>query len=290
MRIFEWKTNIRLRKQYAASRLDAEWSKSLTLSLISISAALYAVAISVTSPIPTPWGIGHFRPGVIIPAFFSIVFGPFVGGVGAAIGTFIGDFALSFFGYTTPLLSLIAGVPGNFVGFYLMGWLAKKWRSLSSFIVTNIISLFFGNLVAALGVLLYFWFIVPDWASWSISLKISFTMGLTLFWVVTMIVFVVPLVPLLVVFIEPKLEKMGIRNVSNISWDSPKNLLKSSFLVAFILLSLYLVTYFIPEGELLFGGVVPPELILLSSIVVFVCGLVFIFVINTGKFLFLKNT
>ncbi|HDM88801.1 MAG TPA: hypothetical protein ENG65_02265, partial [Candidatus Bathyarchaeota archaeon] len=51
------------------------------LSLISVNAALYAVAIAVTSPIPTPWGVGHFRPGVVIPAFFSVVFGPFIGGV-----------------------------------------------------------------------------------------------------------------------------------------------------------------------------------------------------------------
>src|SRR3990170_8513552 len=91
-------------------------SNAFKLSLISISAALYAVAIALTAFIPTPWGVGSFRPGVLIPAFFALIYGPIVGGVGAAIGCFIGDLVQSTFGLTNPLLSLVAGVPGNFVG------------------------------------------------------------------------------------------------------------------------------------------------------------------------------
>jgi len=30
------------------------------IALIAISASLYAAAITVTAPIPTPWGVGHF--------------------------------------------------------------------------------------------------------------------------------------------------------------------------------------------------------------------------------------
>ena len=250
-------------------------SRALTLSLISITAALYAVAIAITSPIPTPWGIGHFRPGVVIPAFFSVVFGPVVGGIGAAIGCFIGDFALSFFGLTTPLLSLIAGVPGNLVGFYLLGWLVSKKGSLSSFILSNFMALTVGNLVAALGVLAYFWFVVPEWALWPTDLKITVVIGLTLFWVVTMVVFVVPLVPILVAYVEPTLRKIGVKGVSNLSWDSPVRLVRSSMLLALILAAIYVLVAFVPGGSLLFGGVVPPELVLLSSGVVLVAGLLF---------------
>ena len=61
------------------------------LSLISISAALYALAIVPTSFIPTPWGVGNIRPGVLIPALFAVVYGPIIGRVGAAIGCFIGE-------------------------------------------------------------------------------------------------------------------------------------------------------------------------------------------------------
>jgi len=250
-------------------------SRALTLSLISISAALYAVAIAVTSPVPTPWGVGHFRPGVVIPAFFSVVFGPIVGGVGAAIGCFIGDFALSFFGLTTPLLSLIAGVPGNLAGFYILGGLVSRRRSIAFFVLSNFAALIAGNLIAALGVLVYFWFIVPDWALWPMDLKITVLVGLALFWVATMVVFVVPLVPVLVTYIEPTLARIGVRGVSNLSWNSPASLVKSSALVASILGAIYVLVVFVPGGSLLFGGVVPPELLLLASAVVFASGLIF---------------
>jgi len=255
--------------------LEEPRSQALTLSLISVNAALYAVAIAVTSPIPTPWGVGHFRPGVVAPAFFAVVFGPIVGGVGAAIGTFLGDLALSFFGLTTPLLSLIAGVPGNFVGFYVLGWLVSKHRSLASFMLSNFIALIVGNLTAALGVLAYFWFVIPDWALWPIDLKVSVVVGLTLFWVATMVVFVVPLVPVLVKYTEPTLVRMGVRGVSGLNWGNPMSLIKSSIAVALILTVIYALVVFVPGGKSLFAGVVPAELLLLASLVVFAAGLIF---------------
>jgi len=251
--------------------------KSISLTLISINAALYAVAIAATSPIPTPWGVGNFRPGVVIPAFFSVVFGPFVGGIGAAIGCFLGDFSLSFFGLTTPLLSLVAGVPGNFVGFYVLGWLYTKRHSLSSFILSNFIALFVGNLVAALGVLAYFLYIVPTWAVWSINLQVAVVVGLTLFWVTTMVVFVTPLVPVLVIYIEPTLSKIGVKGVSNLKPSNKADIFKSTGLVTLVLIALYILITFMPNGSQLFAGTVPPEFLLLSAGVIFVTGLVFAF-------------
>jgi len=256
---------------------DQQIPKALSLALISINAALYAIAIAATSPIPTPWGIGNFRPGVVIPAFFSVVFGPFVGGIGAAIGCFLGDFALSFFGLTTPLLSLVAGVPGNFVGFYVLGWLYTKRRSLSSFILSNFVALFAGNLVAALGVLAYFLYIVPTWVSWPINLQVAVVIGLTLFWVTTMVVFVTPLVPVLVIYIEPTLSKIGVKGVSNLKPSSKADIFKSTGLVTLILVAVYVLVMFMPDGSQLFAGTVPPEFLLLSAGVIFVTGLVFAF-------------
>ncbi|MCS7119903.1 MAG: ECF transporter S component [Nitrososphaerota archaeon] len=262
-------------KSVAVGEMYSSMSNALKLSLISINAALYAVAISVTSPIPTPWGVGHFRPGVVIPAFFSLVFGPLVGGLGAAIGCFIGDFALSFFGLTNPLLSLIAGVPGNFFGFYLLGWLITKNRSLSYFIIANLIALIVGNLIAALGVLAYFWFIVPDWAVWPLELKATVVSGLTIFWVTTMVIFVVPLVPILVAYIEPRLERIGVKGLYNLEWNESSCLLRSSGFVAAFLALIYFVVTFVPGGKNLFAGVVPPELILISAVIVLISGALF---------------
>lgn len=250
--------------------------RTLLLALISINAALYAVAKTVTSFIPTPWGVGQFAPGVVVPAFFSVVFGPFVGGVGAAIGCFLGDFALSFFGLTTPLLSLVAGVPGNFVGFYVLGWLYTKRKSLSSFFLSNFAALFVGNLVAALGVLAYSLYIVPILGPLPPNLQIAVVVGLTLFWVTTMVVFVAPLVPVLVIYIEPTLSKMGIKGVSNIKPSGKADIMKSTGLVTLVLVAVYVLVTFAPDGSQLFAGTVPPELLLLSAGVILATGLVFV--------------
>ena len=256
-------------------------SSTKKLSLISINAALYAVAIAVTSPIPTPWGVGHFRPGVVIPAFFTVVFGPIIGGVGAAIGCFLGDFALSFFGLTTPLLSLIAGVPGNFGGFYVLGWLISKRRSLASFVISSFVALIVGNLVAALGVLAYFWFIVPSWASWPMNMKIAVVSGLTLFWVVTMVIFVIPLVPIIVSYVEPSLRRMGmIGEVSNLTWNNSFSLIKSTVSIALILAAIYCLVALTPGGAMIFAGILPPEILLIGSVVVSASGFIFTYLMK----------
>jgi uncharacterized membrane protein len=250
-------------------------SNALQLALISVNAALYAVAITITSPVPTPWGVGHFRPGAVVPAFFSAIFGPVVGGVGAAIGCFLGDFTLSFFGLSNPLLSLIAGVPGNFVGFYLLGWLISKGRSLAFFILSNFVSLLIGNIVAALGVLAYFWFIVPDWALWPIELKMGVVIGLTLFWVVTMIVFIVPLVPLLAILTKPTFTRIGLKGMSELDWGNQSGIVGVSGAVALVFVAIHLVVVLVPGGSQLVGGILPSELLLISAAVVFASGLTF---------------
>ena len=65
----------------------------------------------------------RFWPQVFAPATFSILFGPWVGGVGAAIGIFLADVI---YGHHDAFLSLLVGVPSNFVGFYVIGWLTNR--------------------------------------------------------------------------------------------------------------------------------------------------------------------
>ena len=264
---------------------DITFSTAKKIALISVNAALYAVAIAITSPIPTPWGVGHFRPGVVIPAVFTLAFGPVIGGVGAAIGCFIGDFALSLFNLTTPLLSLIAGVPGNFAGFYVLGWLMSKRRSLAFFVVSSFVALLIGNLIAAVGVLIYFWFIVPTWALWPINMKIAVVSGLTLFWLVTMIIFTVPLVPLILRYIEPSLKRMGLGESSNLNWSNPLDMIKSSISIALILAAIYCVVEVIPNGKMIFAGALPPEILLIGSVVLASSGLLFAYFMKKGVLL-----
>ena len=61
--------------------------------MIAVCAALYAIVgyftnLGVVSPVV---GVVRFWPSVIVPAVFAVLFGPWVGGIGAAIGIFFAD-------------------------------------------------------------------------------------------------------------------------------------------------------------------------------------------------------
>ena len=67
-------------------------------------------------------GVVRFWPVVVVPAVFATLFGPLVGALGAAVGIFISDILI----HGDPLLSLLVGVPANFAGFYVVGWLSRR--------------------------------------------------------------------------------------------------------------------------------------------------------------------
>lgn len=105
--------------------------KTSDVTLLAMNAALYAAVgylVYFIFPVvaPTIGGV-RFWPVVVIPATFALLFGPIVGGGGAAIGIFISDMLI----HGDPLLSLTAGVTSNFVCFGLIGYLSRKnldWR------------------------------------------------------------------------------------------------------------------------------------------------------------------
>jgi len=119
---------------------------SLIIVATAINAALYAVGSFATAYIPSPWGMGQFRPAVVIPAIFSIIFGPWAGGVGAALGTLIADSVKH--GGIYPG-SLLAAVPGNFLGFFLMGYALRRKFSWPRFITITNLALLVSNAVVA---------------------------------------------------------------------------------------------------------------------------------------------
>jgi len=271
---------------------------ALRLTLIALSAALYAAAIGVTAPISTPWGVGQFRPGVVFPAIFAILYGPLVGGVGAAIGTFIGDIVfLTPLEWTDPLLALIAGVPGNLIGFYFLGWFTRKYRSWNGFVIGSFIALLFGNFVAATGVVLYlsilFFPLSPlypqsplriaaeYWLVLSIEARILAIFGFTFFWMVTMMPFVVPLVPPVVRALQPLVGSQVELGLYGWHRGSGLKALSSTLVVSSILFVLYLLSVFTPVGDLLFSQVSAPQFIpwlkllfLLAATVVLAFGVV----------------
>lgn len=128
-------------------------SRSRMASLTALNAALYAAGALVTAYIPTTFII-QFRPAVAIPAIFAALYGPLVGGLGAAIGTF----TASIIRYGTPLLTIFSGTPANFVCFYLVGYLTAKFQArdkwLAGYLLGCIAGLLAGFAIIAAG--LYF--------------------------------------------------------------------------------------------------------------------------------------
>ncbi|MHB8700876.1 MAG: ECF transporter S component [Nitrososphaerales archaeon] len=168
-------------------------SRAKLVAYAAICAALYATVNAITSFIPTPFGIGEFRPGVIVPAFFAVVAGPIPAAIGAGIGSFIGDMvSLVPAGRSTFALALGAGATGNFVGFLLLGYVYQKLRTWKGFILGTTSGLFLGNFVAAAGVVLI------------AGLPFNpYLPGFLLFWFGTMFPFVIIFVPILVRMMRP---------------------------------------------------------------------------------------
>ncbi len=100
--------------------------------MTGILAALYAVVgrltdLGIVAPVV---GVVAFFPAAVIPAIFAVLYGPWTAGIGAGIGIFIRD--MTFHG--NALLSLTAGVPANFVCFFIIGYLATRdldWRKIT---------------------------------------------------------------------------------------------------------------------------------------------------------------
>lgn len=106
--------------------------KTIEVAMIGVCAALYAVIGRLTDLgiVAPAVGVVAFWPAAVIPAIFAVLYGPWTGGTGAAIGIFIRDMLF----HGNALLSLSAGVTANFAGFFLIGYLARKeihWRKVN---------------------------------------------------------------------------------------------------------------------------------------------------------------
>jgi uncharacterized membrane protein len=108
--------------------------KTQDVAVIGVCAALYAVVGRLTAGV-TFLGVG-LLPAVVIPAVFAVLYGPWVGGIGGAIGIFIRDM----FVHGNALLSLAAGVPPNFILFFLIGYIAARNIDTKKIVVSLAVS------------------------------------------------------------------------------------------------------------------------------------------------------
>ena len=119
--------------------------KALDVAMLGVCAALYAVIGRLTDFGVTVGGVA-FWPAAVIPAIFAVLFGPWTGGLGAAIGIFIRDMLF----HGDPLLSLSAGVSANFVAFFLVGYISRRNLDWKKIVASAII----GSTVIGIGLLL----------------------------------------------------------------------------------------------------------------------------------------
>jgi hypothetical protein len=252
-------------------------SKSLIVSATAFCAALYATGSYLTAYISSPWGYGQFRPAIIIPAFFAIIFGPMPAGLGAAIGTFLCD-SLKHGTFYIP--SLVAAVPGNFIGFYLYGWLLKGKFNWKRFVSSSILILIIANSIVA--------FLYVPTINFLFGLNLStngmilLSISLIIWWFVTMFPFMLLLTPFLIkisVIALPNITPIDVRNAS-LSQEFPtKFFILSILLPGIIMLSLGLSLYFTPFVNIIYNGlttIIKPEKALLTidliKIMFVLCG------------------
>jgi hypothetical protein len=127
--------------------------KTIDVAVIGISAALYA-AFGILTAGFSFLGVG-FLPAVVIPAVFAVLYGPWVGGFGAAIGIFIRDMVV----HGNAGLSLVAGVPPNFIVFFLIGYIALRQISLKQTLA--------GLTIAGIGLLVPTIVFLPDFVAFT---------------------------------------------------------------------------------------------------------------------------
>lgn len=141
--------------------------KTINVTALALNTALYAAAgIFFYYVLPLSFGVVRFWPQAVIPAIFAIIFGPWVGGLGGALGIFISDMFI----HGNPVLSLLAGVTSNFAAFFLIGYIAnKKTRWVSPVIIYGVATaviialsyLYVDLIYVAIAALSYVFFLVP---------------------------------------------------------------------------------------------------------------------------------
>ena len=223
---------------------------STKVATIVVTAVLYTIGKGLTAYVHTPWGVGQLLVGVFLPGFLAVVSDTLSVAIGAGLGTFIGDtLLLTPLGATTPQLSLVAGVPANFVAFLLFGWFVKKYRTWGGFVAASVSFVTLGNLVAATLVVLLTWavqvFALPgSWVLENPALPIGLIFGLTAFWNMTSIPAIIVGVPPLLRAVKPLYGRLNILKFEpgwSASLGGRQSLIGIGFAVAFFAIGLLFV-------------------------------------------------
>ena len=147
--------------------------------------------------------------------------------------------------------SLIAAVPGNFLGFYLFGWLIRRRFSWGRFVLATNASLALGNIVVAFLYVFVYKVLYAGALRLPLEALVFLSLGLTVWWFVTMLPFVLLITPILIkaaASAVPSVVPESIRTHS-LREELPKALFGSSLLVPGVaMLFVGLATTYTPLG------------------------------------------
>jgi uncharacterized membrane protein len=173
--------------------------KAINVAMMAVNAALYTIVgyltnLGIVSPVV---GVVRFWPAVIVPAVFASLFGPWVGGIGAAIGIFFADMIHPGHGIVT--LSLTVGVPSNFFGFWLVGYISRKnveWKHIAlglgftgilaaitayllveALLPLEVALLFFGVFLGCCAISIVALYLLPEWKSYELASVVGLAVG-----------------------------------------------------------------------------------------------------------------
>jgi len=245
---------------------------SLLVASTAICAALFAVGAYATAYIPSPWGFGQFRPAVVIPALFGAIFGPLPAAIGAALGTLIAD---SIKHQSLYMGSLLAAVPGNFIGFFIFGYILKKKFNWARFIAASVTTLVIGNLITA------FLYIFLFKAFYTQALVLSpdsltyLSIGLTIYWFATMLPFMLLITPPLIRAVAsamPSIVPESLR-IHSLKSEMPEMSLSLAMTVPGIIMTLVgFATSYTTLGELTLAAVKSETVLTMVELMYYLSG------------------
>ncbi|GEM_PF-519496 len=229
-------------------KTDSGWfapTASANVSIIAVTVVLYTIGKGLTAYIPTPWLVGQVLVGIFLPAFLAVVSDTVPVAVGAGVGTFVGDVLfVAPAGVTNAPLSLIAGVPANFVAFLLFGWFVKKYRTWSGFVAATIAFVTLGNLIAAIMVVRFASLVFAPAAGLAAFPSLNLILGYTVFWNMTAIPAIIIAVPVLIRATRPLQGRSQIVRFDP-HWSATSSRRQSAISLAFAIIFLGLGAIFL---------------------------------------------
>jgi len=175
--------------------------RTVDIAMTAVCAALYTIVgyltnLGIVSPVV---GVVRFWPAVIVPAIFAILFGRWVGGIGAAIGIVFSDMIQP--GHGILLLSITVGLPSNFIMFFLLGYIGRKniqWKHIGmglslgsliaimilylfsqSFLSYDVTVLFLSMFIGCYVLTIVVGYLLPEWKSFEFASIVGQAIGAT---------------------------------------------------------------------------------------------------------------